>query len=272
MDLRIMKMKSHSLTVGRIFAVTLLMLAAPVTLSASEETKHPIPVDWSWNEGPLGVTGQYDQAALQRGLQVYRDVCAACHGLKFVAFRTLGDKGGPGYNEAEIEAIAAEYYKPSLDEYGDPGEEIPRLPSDYFPDPYANEVAARFSNSGALPPDLSLITKARVGGADYINSLLIGFEDEPDDVEMGEGMYYNPYFSGHQIAMAPPLFEDSVEYADGTPATVEQMSSDVTQFLMWAAEPKLEERKQIGFSVIGYLIILSVLLFFTYRRIWRDQH
>ncbi len=254
---------------GLFAALALIINVAPA--SAAGEVKPPRDHDWSWESGPAGITGTFDRGALQRGLKVYREVCASCHGLKFVAFRNLGDPGGPGFSEAEVKAIAAEYTKEVLDEFGDPVE-VPRAPFDHYPSPFANEAQARASNGGAYPPDLSVINKARPGGADYIYSLLVGYKDAPAGFELGEGLSYNPYFKNSQIAMAPPLFDDMVEYDDGTSATVEQMAEDVTTFLMWTAEPKLEERKRTGFMVIIYLMIMAVLLFFTYRKIWADRH
>ncbi len=238
---------------------------------AAGDAKKPKPHDWSWESGPAGITGTFDRGALQRGFKVYKEVCAACHGLKFIAFRNLADPGGPGFSADEVKAIASEYTKEVLDEFGDPVE-VPRAPFDHFPSPFANEVQARASNNGAYPPDLSVINKARAGGADYIHSLLIGYKDAPAGFELGDGMYYNEYFKNKQIAMAPPLFEDIIEYDDGTPATIEQLSEDVVTFLMWTAEPKLEERKRMGFMVIIYLILMAALLYFTYRRIWSDRH
>lgn len=227
--------------------------------------------DWSWESGPGGFTGTFDKGALQRGFKVYKEVCASCHGLKFIAFRNLADPGGPGFSEAEVKAIAKEYTKEVLDEVGDPVE-VPRAPFDHFPSPFANEAQARASNNGAYPPDLSVINKARAGGANYIYSLLSGYKEAPAGFELGDGMSYNPYFKNKQIAMAPPLVDDIIEYDDGTPATVDQMSEDVTAFLMWTAEPKLEERKRMGFMAMIYLVVMAALLFFTYRKIWADRH
>lgn len=235
---------------------------------AAGDAEHPKDVAWSW-EGPFGT---FDRASLQRGFQVYKEVCAACHGLKYVKYRNLGDAGGPGFTDPEVKAIAAQY--DITDGPNDEGDmfERPGQPKDTFKAPFANEQIAKLANGGALPPDLSLMTKARDGGADYVHSLLTGYKDAPADVEVGPGLNYNPYFSGGQIAMAQPLYEDSVSYADGTPATVEQMSKDVTAFLHWAAEPKLEARKQTGFLVMTFLVVLAGLLYFTQRKIWADQH
>jgi len=220
---------------------------------------------WSF-DGPFG---HYDQAALQRGFQVYKEVCSGCHALDYIAFRNLADLG---YNEDEIKAIAAEYTV--VDGPDDEGEMFERSgrPSDYFPAPFANKKAAAAANGGAVPPDLSLMTKARVGGPDYLYALLTGYEDPPADFELTEGLNYNKYFSGHQIAMAAPLFDDAVEYADGTAVTLDQMSRDVSVFLMWAADPKMETRKETGLSVIIFLIIATGILYAAKRKVWADLH
>lgn len=228
---------------------------------AAEDARAPKKVDWSFS-GPFG---RYDKAELQRGFQIYKEVCASCHSLRLVAFRNLADLG---FSEAEVKAIAAGYEVE--DGPNDDGEMYmrPARPSDRFPSPFANIQEARLANNGAAPPDLSLMAKARMGGADYIFSLLTGYEEAPAHVQLASGMNYNPYFAGGQIAMAPPLSDDIVTYADGTPATVEQMAHDVTAFLMWAAEPKLEDRTSLGFRVMIFLVILSVLLYFVNRKVW----
>ncbi|RMF11247.1 MAG: cytochrome c1 [Alphaproteobacteria bacterium] len=224
----------------------------------SAELKH---LDWSFN----GMFGRYDDASLQRGFQVYREVCSACHSLKHIAFRNLTDIG---FSEAEVKALAAQYeIVDGPDEFGDMYTREGR-PSDRIPGPFENEQQARASNGGALPPDLSLVAKSRVGGPDYIYSLLTGYHEPPAGVELRAGMNYNAVFPGNQIAMAPPLFEDMVEFADGTPATVEQMAEDVSHFLMWAAEPKLEERKSMGFRVLLFLIIMTGLFYFANKKVW----
>ncbi len=230
---------------------------------------------WHFN----GVFGTYDKAAAQRGFQVYQEVCSSCHSLKYVAFYNLGDKGGPFYNpkypnsneNPVIKAIAKMFtITDGPDEVGDMFERT-GITADKVPSPFANEMAARASNGGALPPDLSLITRARHDGSNYVFSLLTGYEDAPHDVNLGPGMNYNPMFiSGNQIAMAPPLSEGIVEYTDGTEASVEQMARDVTEFLSWAADPKMEQRKRTGWMVLIYLFLLSLLLYGSYRAVWRD--
>ncbi len=220
---------------------------------------------WSFD----GVFGQFDLPAAQRGLQVYREVCAGCHSLRFVAFRDLA---ALGYNEDQIKAFAAE--ATVVDGPDDEGEMFERdgRPADRFPSPFPNEKAAAAANNGSAPPDLSLMAKARPHGPNYLRALLTGYADPPEDVEVMEGQSYNPYFPGMRIAMAPPLFEEGVEYQDGTEATVDQMAADVTQFLMWAAEPKLQERKQMGLKVILFLLVLTGILYAVKRKVWADLH
>ncbi len=232
--------------------------------------------DWAF-DGPFGT---YDQASLQRGYQVYREVCSACHSMRLVSFRHLTDLG---YNDAQIKAFAAEY--DIVDGPDDEGEmfERPRRPSDPFPSPYANDNAARATNNGALPPDMSLLAKARAHGPDYIYTLLTSYEEEvPHEINehlaedqkivLGEGQYFNHTYSGYKISMAPPLSDELVTYADGTKPTVHNMSYDVSQFLMWAAEPKLNERKSLGMKVILFLLALTALLYAMKRRIWSRIH
>ena len=235
---------------------------------AAGDAKHPAAIDWSFN----GLFGTYDRNALRRGYQVYVEVCAACHSMNQIAFRNLSQPGGPEFSEAEVKALAKQYIvEDGPDDYGDMFERD-ALPKDKFPSPYPNENAARAANGGAYPPDLSLITKARGGGPDYIHALLSGYEDAPEGVEMRAGLYYNPYMPGGKIAMPIPLMDELVEYSDGTEATVEQMSLDVTHFLNWAAEPELEQRKRTGFMVLIYLTIFAGLMYFSMRKIWADQH
>ena len=236
--------------------------------NAAGDAKHPAEMNWQFD----GLFGTYDRNALRRGFQVYKEVCASCHSLNQIAFRNLSQEGGPEFSEAEVKAIAKEYLvEDGPDDYGDMFERD-ALPRDKFPSPYPNENAARAANGGAYPPDLSLITKARGGGADYIHALLSGYEEAPEGVEMRAGLYYNPYMAGGKIAMPVPLLEELVEYSDGTEATVEQMSMDVTHFLNWTAEPELEQRKRMGFMVLIYLTIFAGLMFFSMRKIWADLH
>jgi len=221
--------------------------------------------DWSFE----GIFGTFERHELQRGFQVYREVCSGCHGLRLIAFRNIA---ALGYDEEAIKTLAAEYT--FTDGPDDQGEMYERagLPSDYFPSPFANDKAAAAANNGAAPPDLSLIAKARKGGPDYTRALLMGYEEPPAGAELPEGASYNRFFPGNQIAMPPPLSEDAVEYADGTPATVEQMATDVAAFLMWAAEPNLEERKAMGLKVLIFLVVFTGVLYAAKRKIWADLH
>jgi len=214
-----------------------------------------------------GHMGAFDQGALQRGYQVYKEVCAACHAAKYVRFRNLSEIG---FSEAEVKALAAQYT--IMDGPNDEGEmfERARKPSDQLASPFANEMQARAANNGAYPSDLSTIVKARSNGADYVYALLMGYKDAPADVELSAGMAYNEYFPGNQIAMAMPLFEDGVEYADGTTATVAQMSEDVTTFLAWASEPEMMERKRLGVRVLIFLILLAGFFYASKKRVWRN--
>ena len=216
-----------------------------------------------------GVFGSYDRGATQRGFQVYSQVCAACHSLPYLAYRHLE---GIGFSDEEIEAIAAAVQvTDGPDEFGDMFQRAGK-PSDYFVTPFENEAQAKFANGGAFPPDLTLITKSRPG-ADYVQALLSGYDEVvPAEVEVPVGLDYNPFFKGRLIAMPAPLFEGSVEYTDGTDATVEQMARDVAEFLAWAAEPELEERKRLGFKVIGFLIVLTGLLYASKRQVWSNIH
>ncbi|ONG50068.1 cytochrome c1 [Pseudoroseomonas deserti] len=215
--------------------------------------------------------GTFDRGALQRGFQVYKEVCSACHAAHLLSYRNLRDIG---LSEAEVAAIAASYQIP--DGPNDNGEmfERPGRASDRFRRPFANDAAARAANNGALPPDLSVIAKARPGGGNYIHALLVGYEDPPPaGITVMEGMHYNKYFPGHQIAMAPPLNSDGqVQYGDGTRATVDQMARDVTTFLAWAAEPELETRRAMGIRIILFLIVLGGLTYAVKRKIWADVH
>ncbi len=209
--------------------------------------------------------GTFDRAALQRGFQVYKEVCASCHGIKYIAFRHLK---ALGLNEGEIKSLAASYE--ITDGPNDDGEmfQRPGLASDYLPEPYTNEKQARAANGGAYPPDLSLIIKSRIGGADYLYGLLTGYTKPPADFDLPEGKHYNKYYPGHAISMTAPLSDDLVTYNDDTKPTLNQMARDVTTFLAWAAEPELESRKRAGISVLLYLTVMTVLFYFLMRRIW----
>lgn len=246
-------------------AAAALILGTSFGGTAMAASEAPSAPNRDWQQE--GIFGTFDKAALLRGFQVFQEVCASCHSLNYIAFRNLVEIGFTG---DEAKAIAAEYeVEDGPDEEGEMFMRPARL-SDKWPAPFPNDNAARASNGGAMPPDLSLIIKARPGGSDYIHGLLVGYEDEaPEQFELAEGMYYNHYFPGHQIAMPPPLYEEAVEYVDGTEPTVEQLASDVTQFLAWAAEPELEERKQTGLKVLIFIGIFAALLFAIYKRTWK---
>jgi ubiquinol-cytochrome c reductase cytochrome b/c1 subunit len=228
-------------------------------------------------EGPFG---NFDRGAVQRGYQVYKEVCSACHSLNRIAFHDLGGESGIGFSAAQVKALAAAAKVPAEpndkgETYDASGERMtrPGIPADKLPSPFANEEAARAANGGALPPDLSLIVKAREGGAQYVYSILTGFGMKPPHgFVVQTGKYFNPYFPGGNISMPPPLTEGAVTYSDGTQASVEQEAHDVVTFLTWASEPKMEERKRIGFGVMIFMLVLSGLLFLSYRRVWRDAH
>ncbi|CCQ72645.1 cytochrome c1 [Magnetospira sp. QH-2] len=267
-----------------VLAVTLGSGAA----QASSAPKPPMQ-DWTFKQSGLRIAGlnimtgidifvHFDKAQLKRGFQVFKEVCNSCHSLDLIAYRNLS---ALGYTEDEIKEIAAEYeVLAGPDDEGEvldeDGEFLvrPALPADRFNAPFPNPQAAMASNAGALPPDLSLITKARFNGPDYLYALLTGYEEEtPEGYEaIPEDKSWNHWFPGHAISMAPPLYDEAVEYEDGTPATLDQHARDVTAFLSWAAEPELEERASLGLKVVGFLIIFSVLLFALKKQIWRDLH
>ncbi len=250
--------------------------------AAGAETEAPPRLKWSFS-GPFG---KFDRGQIQRGLKIYREVCATCHGLSYIAFRNLAAPGGPGYSMAQATAIAAEYQ--ITDGPNDQGEmfERPGRPADRFPTPWKNEAEARTRYNGAVPPDLSLITKARTyergfpwfvldiftqyqeQGPDYVTALLKGYEEAPQGVNLPAGTQYNKYFPGHAIAMPKPLEDGRVEYTDGTPATLENYVKDVTAFLAWAAEPHMEQRKRIGLQVMVFLLVFAGLLYFVKKRVW----
>jgi ubiquinol-cytochrome c reductase cytochrome c1 subunit len=217
-----------------------------------------------------GPFGTLDKAAAQRGLQIYKEVCSTCHGLYELSYRDIKDLG---YTDDEVKAFAAQSEVTDIsDDTGKPIQR-PARPYDRFVRPFANEIVARLANNGALPPDLALIEQAREGGADYVFSLMQGYVDPPPaDVKLGENLYYNKYFKGHQIAMPPPLSDGAVTFADGAPNTLKDEAYDVATFLAWASEPHQEERKEIGWRVVIFLIVTTVVLYFVKRKIWADVH
>lgn len=257
--------------IGLLVALTVVVGTSDVRASGGVALEKQ---SWSWSS----VFGRYDKAQLRRGFQVYSEVCGSCHGLRFVAYNNLS---ALGFNEKQIKEIAAE--KDVLAGANDDGDFLdedgnfltrPALPSDKFVDPYLSEKEAKANNDGAFPPDLSLMAKAKVGGPNYIYGLMTGYETEFHDgmVPPPEGKYYNRYFPGHHLSMPPPLFDDGVEYADGTPATLDQQARDVTAFLNWAAEPELDERHSLGLKVMMFLLVLTALLYGLKRRIWANVH
>jgi ubiquinol-cytochrome c reductase cytochrome c1 subunit len=244
------------------YIISFFILATEHSLSA--EKVDYLKTNWSFK----GLFGKFDRGSLQRGYQVYTEVCAACHSMKYLSYRNLAEKGGPEFPIIQAKAIAASFEV--VDGPNADGEMFtrPAKLSDKFVMPYENEKAAQAANGGAYPPDMSVLVKARGGGVDYIYSLLQGYEDAPSGVTLDEGVHYNKYMYGNKIKMSAPLSDGIIEYGDGTVASVEQMSKDVTTFLMWAAEPHLEARHRMGFKAIVYLIILTVLVYFSMKKIW----
>jgi ubiquinol-cytochrome c reductase cytochrome c1 subunit len=247
-----------------IFVIFVLTSLCAFNVFSSEETKKLLSTDWSFK----GFVGKFDRASLQRGYQVYTEVCASCHSMQYLSYRNLAEQGGPEFLELEAKAIAANFEV--TDGPNSDGEMFtrPAKLSDKFVKPYQNVQEAKLSNGGAYPPDMSVLVKARSGGVNYIYSVLLGYDEPPSDIEIEDGVYYNAYMPGNKIMMPNPLSEDLVEYNDGTKATSEQMAKDVVTFLAWAAEPHLEARHKIGFKAIIYLIILSVLAYLSMKRLW----
>lgn len=268
-------------------ALGLALLAGPASAATTQEEVRD--VHWSF-EGPFG---KFDKEQLQRGYKVYREVCSACHAMNLMYFRNLGQKGGPFYDpkypnpneNPVVKSLAHDIQVKDIDT--DTGDTIsrPAMPADKFPAPFANEYAARASNGGSLPPDLSMMAKAREGGPAYIYSLLTGFQKAPAGMTMAPGKYYDPFFPGDMtsawhgkgavpmggaISMPPPLADGKVTFDDGKPSTVKEEALDVAAFLAWAAEPKMEERKAFGLGAMIYLLIFSGLLYASYRKIWKN--
>ena len=247
----------------KIIYLAILILTLTLKVGAAEKVEL-LKTDWSFK----GLFGKFDRGSLQRGYQVYTEVCASCHSMKYLSYRNLSEKGGPEFSIEQAKAIAANFEV--TDGPNDDGEMFERSAklSDKFVMPYANVKEAQAANGGAYPPDMSVLAKARSGGVDYIYSVLLGYEDPPSGIILDEGVYYNKYMYGNNIKMAQPLSDGLVEYNDGTEATEEQMAKDVSTFLMWAAEPHLEARHQMGFKAILYLIILTILVYFSMKKIW----
>ena len=247
----------------RISFLVALFFGFQFNSNAAEKVEY-LKTDWSF-KGPFG---KFDRAALQRGYQVYQEVCSSCHSMKYLSYRNLAEEGGPEFTIAQAKAIAASFEV--TDGPNDDGEMYtrPGKLSDKFVMPYDNVKAAQAANGGAYPPDMSVLVKARGDGVDYIYSLLQGYEDPPVGMSLDDGVYYNKYMYGNKIKMSNQLSDGLVEYGDGTNASVEQMAKDVTTFLMWAAEPHLESRHQMGFKAIVYLVILTILVYFSMKKIW----
>lgn len=230
----------------------------------SAENNDLLKVNWSFKE----LTGKFDRASLQRGFQVYKEVCSSCHSMQYLSYRNLGEPGGPEFTLEEVKAIAASV---EIDDGPDSQGEMftrPGRPSDKFVSPYPNVQAATAANGGAYPPDMSVLVKARKGGANYIYSVLMGYEDKPANIILDEGVYYNKYMAGQKIKMPKVLSDGLVEYSDGTVSSEDQMAKDVTTFLSWAAEPELEARHKLGVKVLIYLILLSILVYLSMKRLW----
>lgn len=278
-----MTMTKHKTIIALTLAGALLALTVPA--SAESEQVSPPKLKWSFG-GPFG---KFNEAQLQRGFKIYKEVCSACHSMDLLAIGNLADPGGPGFSEAQVSALAASYSVKDLNDRGDQVDR-PGRPADHFPAPFANELAAKAANGGTAPPDMSTLAKARTysrgfpwfvfdmftqyqeQGPDYIAAILKGYLDPPKDFKLPAGGHYNEYFPGHVIAMPPPLQAGQVTFDDGSPQTLEQYSQDVAAFLMWAAEPHLVARKRIGFQVMIFLIVLAGLLYFTKKKVWSAVH
>ena len=273
---------NRSLVIAATVAAALAGLGIRAASAQEAEAAAPPRQHWSF-AGPFGI---YDQAQLQRGFKIYKEVCSTCHSLKLIAFRNLADPGGPGFSEAQAATIAADYQ--ITDGPNDQGQmfQRPGRLADTFPPPFPNDQAARAALGGGLPPDMSVLAKARSyeagfpwfivdaftqyqeDGPDYIHAILNGYTNPPSGFTLPPGGQYNKYFPGHAIGMPKPLSDGQVEYTDGTPTTVDQYGRDVAAFLMWAAEPTLDARKRLGFQVMVFLIVFSALLYFTKKRVW----
>ena len=246
-------------------SIVLLITTVPLSVFSEEKKKDFIKTNWSFE----GIFGTFDRASLQRGYQVYQEVCSGCHSIQHLSYRNLSEKGGPEFSKEEAKTIASQFEiedGPNSD-----GEMFTRSAklSDNFVKPYPNVEASTAANGGAYPPDMSVLAKARVGGADYIYSLLLGYEKTPEGYELDDGVYYNKFMPGNKIMMSEPVSDGIVEYTDGTQATKEQISKDVTTFLVWASEPHLEAQHKMGFKAIIYLIILIILVYMSKQKVWR---
>jgi cytochrome c1 len=269
-----------------LLGAVLLALALPGPASAEEESEGSAPTgnhapeiaSQGWSFAPP--FGRFDRAQLQRGYQVYEQICSGCHSMRLLSYRNLGEPGGPEFSPKAVEVLAAKNKVPAgpddkgvvIDKATGQPRVRPALPSDQFRSPFPNEQAARDFNKGALPPDLSVIAKARPGGPDYLYALLTGYKEPPQGFELAPGMNYNVAFPGHQIAMAPPLADGVITYTDGTKPTLDNYARDVSAFLMWAAEPKLEERYKVGARVMIFLLVFAGIMFLAKRAVWAPLH
>ena len=247
-----------------IFILFILFTFNNQKVEAGENNKELLKVDWSFK----GVFGKFDRGSLQRGYQVYTEVCASCHSMKLLSYRNLTEKGGPEFSEEQAKSMAANF--DVTDGPNNDGDMFtrPAKLSDKFVEPYQNIQEAKASNGGAYPPDMSVLAKARAGGADYIYSLLLGYEEAPAGFELDDGVYYNKYMPGNTIKMSEPISDGIVEYSDGTNSTKEQIAKDVTAFLVWTSEPHLESQHRMGFKAIIYLIILIILVYLSKKKVW----
>ena len=249
--------------INKIFIIFLLFLI-PFSVFSEEKKIDFIETNWSFN----GIFGTFDRSSLQRGYQVYKEVCSGCHSVQHLSYRNLSEKGGPEFTIEEVKTLASEFEV--MDGPNSEGEMFTRRGrlSDKFVKPYPNVEASTAANGGAYPPDMSVLTKARAGGADYIYSLLLGYEETPSGFELDDGVYYNKYMAGNKIKMSEPVSDGIVEYSDGTESTKEQIAKDITTFLVWAAEPHLESQHKMGFKAIIYLIILITLVYMSKQKVW----
>ena len=244
--------------------IVLIISTFPFSVFSEEKKIDFLETNWSFE----GVFGTFDRASLQRGYQVYTEVCSGCHSMKHLSYRNLSEKGGPEFSIEETKVIASQFeVEDGPNSEGEMFMRPARL-SDNFINPYSNVESATAANGGAYPPDMSVLAKARTGGADYIYSLLLGYEEPPKDFDLDDGVYYNKYMPGNKIKMSEPISDEIVEYSDGTQATKAQISKDVTTFLVWAAEPHLESQHRMGFKSIIYLIILITLVYMSKQKVW----
>ena len=244
--------------------LAVLISSVPLSVFSEEKKIDLIETNWSFN----GIFGTFDRSSLQRGYQVYNEVCAGCHSVQHLSYRNLSEKGGPEFSVEEAKAIASQF---ELEDGPNSDGEMFMRPgrlSDKFAQPYPNVEASIAANGGAYPPDMSVLAKARTGGADYIYSLLMGYEDPPEGFELDDGVYYNKYMAGNKIKMSEPISDGIVEYLDGTQSTKEQIAKDITAFLVWSSEPHLESQHRMGFKVIIYLIVLIILVYMSKQKVW----